>query len=54
MTFFQNIPPCFDPEAKECILAREVYEYAIFLSVEKQDIPEYEHHMSVLKTLYDE
>jgi 26S proteasome regulatory subunit N12 len=54
LTFFENIPPCFDPEAKECILAREVYEYATFLSVEKHDIAEYESHMSVLKTYYDE
>ena len=38
LTFFENIPPCFEAEAKECILAREVYEYATFLSVEKQDI----------------
>jgi hypothetical protein len=35
LTFFMNIPPCFEPDAKECILAREVYEYATFLSVEK-------------------
>ena len=35
-------------------MAREVYEYATFLSVEKQDIAEYEQHMSVLKTYYDE
>ncbi len=35
LTFFENIPPCFEAEAKECILAREVYEYATFLSVEK-------------------
>ena len=42
LTFFQNIPPCFEAEAKECILAREIYEYATFLSVEKQDIAEYE------------
>jgi hypothetical protein len=54
LTFFENIPPCFDAEAKECILAREVYEYATFLSVEKHDIAEYEQHMSVLKTYYDE
>ncbi|CDW84633.1 UNKNOWN [Stylonychia lemnae] len=54
LTFFQNIPPCFEPSPKECILAREVYEYATFLSVEKQDILEYEHHMSILKTYYDE
>ena len=32
----------------------EVYEYATFLSVEKHDIQEYEYHMSVLKTYYDE
>lgn len=38
LTFFQNIPPCFEAEAKECILAREIYEYAVLLSVEKQDI----------------
>lgn len=38
---------------KECILAREVYEYATFLSVEKNDIPEFETHMAVLKTFYD-
>lgn len=54
LTFFMNIPPCFEADAKECILAREVYEYATFLSVEKQDIQEYEQHMSVLKTYYDE
>ena len=54
LTFFQNIPPCFEAEAKECILAREVYEYATFLSVEKHDIAEFEQHISVLKTYYDE
>ncbi len=54
LTFFQNIPPCFEADAKECILAREVYEYATFLSVEKQDIAEYEQHMNVLRTYYDE
>jgi hypothetical protein len=35
LTFLMNIPPCFEPDPKECILAREVYEYATFLSVEK-------------------
>lgn len=54
LTGFQNIPPCFEAEPKECILAREVYEYATFISVEKNDIQEYEQHMSVLKTYYDE
>ncbi len=48
LTFLNNIPPCFHPEPKECILASkckmkitnagEVYEYATFLSVEKEDI----------------
>lgn len=54
LTFLMNIPPCFEPDPKECILAREIYEYATFLSVEKRNIEEYEHHMSVLKTYYDE
>jgi len=38
LTFFENIPPCMAMDKKECILAREVYEYATFLSVEKEDI----------------
>lgn len=42
LTFLMNIPPCFEADPKECILAREVYEHATFLSVEKQDIAEYE------------
>ena len=54
LTFFENIPPCFEADPTECTLAREVYEYATFLSVEKQDIAEYEQHMSVLRTYYDE
>jgi len=28
-------------DKRECILAREVYEYATFLSVEKKDIDEF-------------
>lgn len=54
LTFFDSIPPCFEADAKQCILAREVYEYATLLSVEKHDIQEYEKHMSVLRTYYDE
>jgi len=54
LCFFDSIPPCFDADAKQCILAREVYEYATLLSVEKREIEEFEQHMSVLKTYYDE
>ena len=54
LCFFDSIPPCYEADAKQCILAREVYEYATLLSVEKKDIQEYEQHMSVLKTYYDE
>jgi len=32
----------------------EVYEYATLISVEKQDIQEFERNMSILKTYYDE
>jgi len=39
---------------KECILAREVYEFATFLSVEKKDINEFERNVCVLKSFYDE
>ena len=42
LTNFENIPPCLVCDPKECIVAREVYEYATFLSVEKKDrIKEY-------------
>ena len=54
LTFFQNIPPCESPSPKECILAREVYEHATMLSVEKNDIREFELHMSILKSYYDD
>ena len=48
------MPPCEKLDMKECILAREVYELATFLSVEKQDIPSFERNFNVLKTYYDE
>jgi 26S proteasome regulatory subunit N12 len=53
LCFFDSIPPCFEADPKQCILAREVYEYATLLSVEKKDIQEYEQHMNVLRTYYD-
>ena len=54
MTFFENLPPCLDIDQKECILAREAYEYATFLSVEKKDIEEFERNISILKSYYDD
>jgi hypothetical protein len=38
LTFFENLPPSSTLNNKECILAREVYEHATFLAVEKEDI----------------
>lgn len=46
--------PVYFHKLNNQFLIGEVYEYATFLSVEKQDIQEYEYHMSVLKTYYDE
>ena len=53
MTFFENLPPAV-PNMKECILAREVYEHATFLAVEKEDIEGFERNFTVVKTYYDE
>jgi hypothetical protein len=66
--FFNNLPPSYELDMRECILAStdyhyfafnqfllgDVYEYATFLSIEKQDIPAFERNISVLKTYYDE
>lgn len=54
LTNFENIPPCQQCDPKECIIAREVYEYATFLSVEKKDIPEFERNICILRSYYDE
>jgi hypothetical protein len=54
LTNFENLPPCSICDPKECILAREIYEYATFLSVEKKDIAEFERNICVLKSYYDE
>lgn len=55
LTMFENTPPCLGPiDPKECILAREVYEYATFLSVEQKNIEEFERHISVVKSFYDD
>ena len=58
-----------DPDPKECVLASnppfsfilklfsllgEVYEYAVFMSVEKKNIEEFERNMAIIKTYYEE
>ena len=54
MTFFENLPPAKKIDKKECILAREIYEHATLLSVEKEDIEAFERNFAVVKTYYDE
>ena len=51
---FECLPPCEFPDMKECALAREVYENAVFISVEANDIKGFEQHMAILKTYYDD
>ena len=51
---FDNIPPCQTCDPKECILAREVYEYATFLAIENKDIAEFERNICILRSYYDE
>ena len=54
LTMFENLPPQNPVDIRECILAREVYEYATFLSVEKEDIESFERNFTIVKTYYDE
>ena len=54
ITSFQNLPPSATLDKRECILAREVYEQAIFISVQKEDIASFERNFSILRTYYDE
>ena len=54
LTFFENLPPSNPVDMRECILAREVYEYATLLAVEKEDIDAFERHFQIVKTYYDE
>jgi 26S proteasome regulatory subunit N12 len=54
LTFFENLPPTSPVDMRECILAREVYEYATFLSLEKGDIETFERNFTTVKTYYDE
>jgi 26S proteasome regulatory subunit N12 len=54
LTFFENLPPSNPVDMRECILAREIYEYATFLSVEKEDIEGFERNFMIVKTYYDE
>ena len=54
LTFFENLPPSNPVDIRECALAREVYEYATFLAVEKEDIEAFERNFTTVKTYYDE
>ena len=54
LTMFENIPPCQECDPKQCILAREVYEYATFLSVERKDIEDFNRNICILRSYYDE
>lgn len=54
LTFFENLPPTSLVDMRECILAREVYEYATFISLEKGDIDAFERNFTTVKTYYDE
>ena len=54
LTQFQNLPPNANLDMRECILARETYEYATFISVEKEDIAGFERNFTIVKTYYDE
>lgn len=54
LTFFENLPPTSPVDMRECILAREVYEYSTFLALEKGDIEAFERNFATVKTYYDE
>ena len=54
ITFFEGLPPSRKIEKRECILAREVYEHATLLAVEKEDIEAFERNFAIVKTYYDE
>ena len=54
LTFFENVPPANPVDQRECLLARNVYEYATFLAVEKKDIESFERNFAIVKTYYDE
>jgi len=54
LTFFEHLPPVSPVDMRECILAREIYEYATFIAVEKEDIVGFERSFTIVKTYYDE
>ena len=42
LTKLQTLPPSpVNPDPKECILAREIYEYACFMSIETENVEEF-------------
>eukprot|EP00345_Euplotes_harpa_P017719 CAMPEP_0168347720 /NCGR_PEP_ID=MMETSP0213-20121227/19205_1 /TAXON_ID=151035 /ORGANISM="Euplotes harpa, Strain FSP1.4" /LENGTH=265 /DNA_ID=CAMNT_0008356957 /DNA_START=8 /DNA_END=806 /DNA_ORIENTATION=- len=55
LTNFTTLPPSVEvPDPKECILAREIYEYAVFQSIEEQDIKSFERNYATLNFYYKE
>ena len=54
LTNFENVPPCLVSDPEECSLAVEVFEHATFLSVEREDIQEFDRNISVVRCYYDE
>lgn len=54
LTEFENIPPCQECDPRECILAREIYEFATFLSIERKDVDDFENNICILRSYYDE
>jgi len=49
-----SLPPTVSPfDQKEAILAREVYERAVFLSIDERNFEDFENSIAVVKTYYD-
>ena len=50
---FKSLPPCPGaPDPKECVLAREVFEYAAFQAIEKADVEQFQGYVNLLKFYY--
>lgn len=55
MLDFKSLPPCQDkPDPKECVLAREVFEYAAFQAIEKEEVEQFQGYVNLLKFYYEE
>lgn len=55
MTSFETLPPSSKaPNPKEFIIAREIYEYACFMSVEVGEVEQFERNYQTLRFFYNE